>query len=199
MENVNGLAAYVRSITRAAGFRDLRPRLRQVLLGEDEEVTAEHRHLNHHETNERSDGHAGREQSPSSFENTDGQQSNRHPSEQTPLLNDRSHSNASSDGFAELAPLRSKVHGSSSDRIEELARQRDETRAQMKDDEREPLLITKVRRDDGTEAEVIVGQSTLPQTIFNSSNTLVGVGILSLPLGIKYAGWVLGLTGLLRE
>ena len=199
MENVNGISAYVRSITRAAGFRDLRPRLRQVLLGEDEEATGEHRRLDHHEPDDSSDGNAGTEQSQSDLEHTTGQQSNRRTSEHTPLLRDRRHSSAQSDGSTELAPLRSKVHGSSSARIEELARQRDETRAQMKDDEREPLLITKVRRDDGTEAEVIVGQSTLPQTIFNSSNTLVGVGILSLPLGIKYAGWVLGISGLLRE
>ena len=186
---------YVRSIIRASGFRDLRPRLRQVLLGEDEEVTAEHRHLNHHE-HEHGDinDHAEEgESTPSNHRSgPDGQ-----TTEQTPLIGDRRPSNISNSGFTRLAPLRSKVQGASSDRIEELARQRDESRALMKDDEREPLLITKVRRDDGTEAEVIVGQSTLPQTIFNSSNTLVGVGILSLPLGIKYAGWVIGISGLL--
>lgn len=38
-----------------------------------------------------------------------------------------------------------------------------------------------------------MGQSTLPQTIFNSSNVLIGVGMLSLPLGVRYAGWVIGL------
>lgn len=35
--------------------------------------------------------------------------------------------------------------------------------------------------------------------IFNSCNTLIGVGILSLPLGIRYAGWVIGLTGLIAS
>jgi solute carrier family 32 (vesicular inhibitory amino acid transporter) len=54
-----------------------------------------------------------------------------------------------------------------------------------------------VQRDDGTEAEIIVGQSTFPQTIFNSSNVLIGVGMLSLPLGIRYAGWVIGLGALI--
>lgn len=51
-----------------------------------------------------------------------------------------------------------------------MNRQREETRAKQKDDEVEALLIKKVRRADGTTAEVIIGQSTLPQTIFNSSN-----------------------------
>lgn len=170
------------------------PRLRQILLGEDEEVTAEHRHLRHHEDYTSSndqhviDGHEQRERLHSTH----------HTTEQTPLISDRRRSSSNHyTNFPRLEPLRSKVQGSSLDRIEELARQRDETRAQAKDDEREPLLVTKVQRDDGTEAEVIVGQSTLPQTIFNSSNVLVGVGILSLPLGIKYAGWVIGISGLL--
>lgn len=36
------------------------------------------------------------------------------------------------------------------------------------------------------------GNSTAPQTIFNGINTLIGIGILSLPLALKYAGWVCG-------
>lgn len=55
--------------------------------------------------------------------------------------------------------------------------------------EREPLLVKAVERDDGKVVAVIVGQSTLPQTIFNSVNVLIGVGLLSLPLGLKYSGW----------
>ena len=51
-----------------------------------------------------------------------------------------------------------------------MNRQREETRSKQNDDEREALLIKKVQRADGTEAEVIIGQSTLPQTIFNASN-----------------------------
>jgi vesicular inhibitory amino acid transporter len=56
-----------------------------------------------------------------------------------------------------------------------------------------PLLIRQVQHEDGTKENVILGQSTLPQTIFNSVNVLIGVGLLSLPLGIKYAGWFIGL------
>lgn len=36
------------------------------------------------------------------------------------------------------------------------------------------------------------GNSTAPQTIFNGINTLIGIGILSLPLGMRYAGWIPG-------
>ncbi|GBB94546.1 hypothetical protein RclHR1_02380005 [Rhizophagus clarus] len=34
--------------------------------------------------------------------------------------------------------------------------------------------------------------SNFRQSIFNSCNVLIGIGILALPLGFKYAGWVLG-------
>lgn len=61
------------------------------------------------------------------------------------------------------------------------------------DKETEPLLVKQVQRDDGTKAHMIVGQSTLPQTVFNSVNVLIGVGLLSLPLAVKYAGWVCGM------
>lgn len=60
------------------------------------------------------------------------------------------------------------------------------------------MLVQKILRDDdGTWTEIMLGQSTLPQTIFNSANVLIGVGMLSLPLGIRYAGWVIGLSFLL--
>ncbi len=36
------------------------------------------------------------------------------------------------------------------------------------------------------------GNSTSPQTIFNGINTLIGIGILTLPLGLCYAGWIPG-------
>lgn len=58
--------------------------------------------------------------------------------------------------------------------------------------EREPLLVKQVE-EDGHIINVVVGQSTLPQTIFNSVNVLVGVGILTLPLAFKYSGWIIGM------
>jgi solute carrier family 32 (vesicular inhibitory amino acid transporter) len=55
------------------------------------------------------------------------------------------------------------------------------------------VLSSQVENEDGTVTNVIVGQSTLPQTVFNSVNTLIGVGLLALPLAINYAGWIVGL------
>jgi vesicular inhibitory amino acid transporter len=59
--------------------------------------------------------------------------------------------------------------------------------------EQEPLIIKQVE-EDGVTYTVVVGQSTLPQTVFNSVNVLIGVGLLSLPLGLLYSGWIIGLT-----
>lgn len=64
---------------------------------------------------------------------------------------------------------------------------------QVADKEEEPLLIKVVEHKDGRKIVVVVGQSTLPQTVFNSVNVLIGVGLLSLPLGLKYSGWLIGL------
>lgn len=61
------------------------------------------------------------------------------------------------------------------------------------DKEREPLLVKQVEEDDGRIVNVVVGQSTLPQTIFNSVNVLIGVGLLALPLAMRYSGWIPGL------
>ncbi|KAF2841726.1 hypothetical protein M501DRAFT_1001004 [Patellaria atrata CBS 101060] len=64
------------------------------------------------------------------------------------------------------------------------------------DKEREPLFVRQVE-EDGKIINVVVGQSTLPQTIFNSVNVLIGVGLLSLPLALKYSGWVIGIPFLI--
>jgi len=57
-----------------------------------------------------------------------------------------------------------------------------------------PLLVKHVQHEDGTREDIIVGRSTVPQTVFNSVNVLIGIGLLSLPLAMKHAGWVLGLS-----
>ncbi|KAI4143951.1 MAG: hypothetical protein LQ341_002774 [Variospora aurantia] len=65
------------------------------------------------------------------------------------------------------------------------------------DKEDEPILIRRVEQEDGKIIEEVIGRSTLPQTILNSVNVLVGVGILSLPLAMRYSGWAFGMTSLL--
>ncbi|KAF1915325.1 transmembrane amino acid transporter protein-domain-containing protein [Ampelomyces quisqualis] len=59
--------------------------------------------------------------------------------------------------------------------------------------ERAPLLVKQID-EDGHIINVVVGQSTLPQTVFNSVNVLVGVGLLTLPLALKYSGWLIGIV-----
>lgn len=174
----NSFSAYARSWRRTAGFVDPRPVFRRVVLGHDEEseVTSGHRHLpDSHETQH------------------DDSASNDRADESSPLLNN---GNGKPSDDTEPTPLRNKLERTAHARVQSLQQQRDQNRSSDDKSDREPLLITHVHRDDGTSAEVIIGQSTLPQTIFNSSNVLIGVGLLSLPLGIRYAGWVIGLCGL---
>ncbi|MCJ1307562.1 hypothetical protein MMC25_001209 [Agyrium rufum] len=60
------------------------------------------------------------------------------------------------------------------------------------------VMVRRVERtEDGKVVQVIVGRSTLPQTVLNSVNTLIGIGLLSLPLAFKYAGWLIGVSFLI--
>ena len=47
---------------------------------------------------------------------------------------------------------------------------------------------------DGKPLTILAGQSTAPQTTFNSINVLIGVGLLALPVGLTKAGWVYGIS-----
>ena len=75
--------------------------------------------------------------------------------------------------------------------------QREASMRALEDDDEEfksDLLRTETEvRPDGEVIERVVGESTVPMTIFNSTNVLIGVGILALPLAVKHAGWVIGL------
>lgn len=92
-------------------------------------------------------------------------------------------------------------YGSLTSRINEPARreagrlysQQQSSGTEPPDKEREPLITKRVQSPHGTTISVIVGQSTVPQTIFNSVNVLIGVGMLSLPLAIRYSGWLIGM------
>jgi vesicular inhibitory amino acid transporter len=85
--------------------------------------------------------------------------------------------------------LRSSMNESSMEHAGQLWKQQQES--SKLEGERQPIPV-KVVEQDGKKVFVIAGQSTLPQTIFNSTNVLIGVGLLSLPMGIKYAGWLCG-------
>ncbi|KAL2156081.1 hypothetical protein VTH82DRAFT_826 [Thermothelomyces myriococcoides] len=74
--------------------------------------------------------------------------------------------------------------------------QQQEADGNVPDSELPPILVKEVEQD-GKIVLAVEGQSTLPQTIFNSTNVLIGVGLLSLPMGFKYAGWICGMITLL--
>ncbi|KAL8824307.1 MAG: hypothetical protein Q9191_005142 [Dirinaria sp. TL-2023a] len=93
--------------------------------------------------------------------------------------------------------LASRVNSSSMHHAGRLYKEQQVTGEQDPDKDHQPLLLKAVEREDGKIVHVVVGQSTLPQTVFNSVNVLVGVGILSLPLGVHYSGWLLGMPFLL--
>ncbi|EGW33095.1 uncharacterized protein SPAPADRAFT_137673 [Spathaspora passalidarum NRRL Y-27907] len=44
---------------------------------------------------------------------------------------------------------------------------------------------------------IITGNSTVPQTVFNSVNTLVGIAMLTLPFGFRLSGWLFGMLFML--
>ena len=89
--------------------------------------------------------------------------------------------------------LSSRVNESSMRHAGRLFQEQQLKGEQEPDKEHEPLLVKMVEREDGKVVPVIIGQSTLPQTIFNSVNVLIGVGLLSLPLAIRYSGWLIGM------
>ncbi|CAL8583166.1 hypothetical protein XPA_008800 [Xanthoria parietina] len=93
--------------------------------------------------------------------------------------------------------LSSRVNESSLQHAGKLFEEQQRAGAGEPDKENEPLLIRQVEQEDGTIIEEVVGRSTLPQTVLNSVNVLVGVGILSLPLALSYSGWVVGVPFLL--
>jgi vesicular inhibitory amino acid transporter len=81
--------------------------------------------------------------------------------------------------------------------IVRTAGQAEEEAAQEEEDaafgEEQPILVKEVKQ--GNKVVLTVdGQSTLPQSIFNSINALIGIGLLSLPLAFKMSGWILGLS-----
>jgi vesicular inhibitory amino acid transporter len=90
--------------------------------------------------------------------------------------------------------LQSSINESSMTHAGQLWRQQQASK--VTEGEREPLIVKEVEQD-GKIVLVVAGQSTLPQTVFNSTNVLIGVGLLSLPMGIKYAGWIMGMIFLL--
>ena len=97
--------------------------------------------------------------------------------------------------FRDYGTIRSSPSHPSIAQAAALWLQEQEAAGAIPDTEVEPILVREIEQD-GKMVLTVEGQSTLPQTIFNSINVLIGVGLLSLPMGIKYAGWVCGIPAL---
>ncbi|KAI8988235.1 transmembrane amino acid transporter protein-domain-containing protein [Mycotypha africana] len=59
---------------------------------------------------------------------------------------------------------------------------------------RHSTIASEILKDDDGDADISVEgkKSNFVQSIFNAINVLVGIGILALPLSLKYAGWIGG-------
>jgi vesicular inhibitory amino acid transporter len=92
------------------------------------------------------------------------------------------------------APHRRSVRRLSTYTVEPIAGEilLEESQAISTGTETNPVIIRKVEDEEGHIVTIVAGESTAHQTIFNSVNVLIGVGLLALPLGFKYAGWVIG-------
>ena len=90
--------------------------------------------------------------------------------------------------------LLSRANESSMRHAADLYHEQQTQGRQEPDKESEPLLVQVIEQKDGKRVQIVIGQSTLPQTVFNSVNILIGVGLLSLPLGLKDSGWLIGMT-----
>ena len=94
--------------------------------------------------------------------------------------------------------ISSKLTPAARQRATVLIQEQEEASRRVRDDPEElkDEVLRQVEREIRPDGEVIeraVGESTVPMTIFNYTNVLIGVGILALPLGMRYSGWVIGL------
>ncbi|KAI5803172.1 transmembrane amino acid transporter protein-domain-containing protein [Geopyxis carbonaria] len=181
----NSIDNFARSWTRAAGYFEITP-ARQSYVSvstRDEEDRGEHEHAVYDDTDD------------------EDQTLSEHAPLQPTLSNGGYGTYGSYNSFGSMggagmptARLNSSVVRHAADLF---AEQQQAQAAPPIDKEREPLLVKTVEREDGVVEQVIIGQSTLPQTVFNSVNVLIGVGLLSLPLGLKYSGWLFGMAFLI--
>ena len=210
---VNSLENFARSWSRAAGFVEITPRP-SFIAGErrDDDI----------ESVPRSDVHPSPGESKSLLRQqleSEGTSSNAvideaspqsQEDEEVPELQEvaRSTTHRTGDIFdrapylaSSLASSYSGVYGSLSSRVNDssmrhagkLYHEQQVSGRQAPDQEQEPLLVQVIQQKDGERVQIVVGQSTLPQTVFNSVNVLIGVGLLSLPLGLQYSGWLVGM------
>ncbi|KJX99529.1 vacuolar amino acid transporter 1 like protein [Zymoseptoria brevis] len=217
---VNSLDNFARSLQRAVGFVEVTPVRPSFRYGDEDEEEGDgtdeavvgqtpnsQRSLLRQQLQESgrrtSDDAVEDEQPDSSTASAAG------PTEQEPLLQKITSRTAPDDSIFQIEPslaspfggsygstwgsLSSRVNESSMRHAGRLFQKQQNRVTTMPDKERPPMIVKTVQEDDGKIVNVVVGQSTLPQTIFNSVNVLIGVGLLALPLALRYSGWVPGL------
>lgn len=215
MGGVNSIDNFARSFQRAANFREITPiRRGSITMGdaedEDEDVTQETQggpSVNKSLLRQQLEAHGG---TPPDQVIQD-EPENARQSETTPLLQPtvsrqtlRPHYPSGS--LLAHAPTLGTSYGSISSRMTETARRRasilihQQHEANMRalqqgdeelKDDTPPREVVRDVNEDGEVIERLVGESTVPMTVFNSTNVLVGVGILALPLGFRYSGWII--------
>ncbi|KEF61715.1 uncharacterized protein A1O9_03285 [Exophiala aquamarina CBS 119918] len=217
MGGPNSIDNFAKSLQRAAGFREITPVRRNSVSIPDDDQEAEpdvaeqsaapdrsllRQQLLRYDMDHGSGSAVQDEQS-----EVDG------PTETTRLLPRRSrHTLKSQSGSlvpgsllpgqyaASYSSISSKLTVTARQRASILIMEQEEASRRAREDlddkfeEEPPRHIEQEVLPDGEVIHRVVGESTVPMTVFNSTNVLIGVGILALPLGIKYAGWVLGLT-----
>ncbi|EED18441.1 transporter, putative [Talaromyces stipitatus ATCC 10500] len=214
---VNSLDNFARSWQRAAAFPEIIPRRSSFVFEYEEPGEADEGQPGQDHTDQKPATHpllsasyrSGRQRFPSDSV-LDGTSNRRDssPPDMRPLLSRESPTTTTTADLLRTYDASSfgrsfgTSYGSISSRVSETTRQRalelyrpehHPVAGGEPDPDREPLLVKQIQHEDGTKENVIVGHSTVPQTIFNSVNVLIGVGLLSLPLGMNYAGWVPGL------
>ncbi|PYI10086.1 transporter [Aspergillus sclerotiicarbonarius CBS 121057] len=190
---VNSIDNFARSWQRAACFPEVLPRRSSFVADSDEEWAAARSDILRSQDYSNHDADLTRP-----LLSTDGEAEDNSLAGQLDLRKRTSHADI-------LEPPLGGSYGTISSRVSEvtrrhaiqLHREQQSLGDASLDHDREPILVKQVQHDDGTRECVVVGQSTVPQTIFNSVNVLIGVGLLSLPLALKHAGWLLGLIFLL--
>jgi len=206
----NSIDNFAKSFQRAAGFREITPvRRYSVTLGggDEEEVagTSAHSPLMPNRSLLRQQlQEAGLGDRESAVVDSRGDQAE--PTEQSTLLPTVSRQTIKSISGSLFPDQLGTSYGSISSRLTPQARRRAsillqeqyeaEIRAMEHPDEYKeepPRHREQETLPDGEIIERSVGESTVPMTIFNSTNVLIGVGILALPLGIRYSGWIIGL------
>ena len=205
---VNSLDNFARSWSRAAAFPEIAPTYRESVIVDDDDEPEIGSRVPDHETHvphtslirQQIEGYPQHD-SPleeASIEDEDFETRERAPLDDTLPSSTQDDSHLSPPiGYnygTSYGSVSSRLNGSPMRHAAELFRERHGSISRDQDKEIEPLLVKQVQREDGTKAEVVIGQSTLPQTVFNSVNVLIGVGLLSLPLAVKFSGWVLGMV-----